>query len=678
MPNRASDARPFDPRSSRRDRAGYAAISGDEHRLRRFIKQVPAAVAMFDTEMRYLEVSDRWLQDCELQAEDVIGRFHYDVVPHIPGRWKATHRRVLAGATETCDRDVFVRPNGRTEWLQWQLQPWHDADGNVGGLLMFTQFITDRVRVEEALKASEDRFRSAMSHSPVGMALVAVDGGIQEANLALSQVLGYEHGTLVGRNFWQTIHPLDGALDAPEIRRLLDAEIASYASERRFQHRDGQVVWAQLSVSAIHRTRGEPPDFVCQVQDITSRKREEAAAQMTVAKLSLAMEMAQIAYWEYDVASSRFTFDEHFYRLFGTTIAHEGGRYLSLYDYTRRFIPGSETAIVENEFARAIATKNPAYTRQLEHQFQRTDGTTGTMAVRLTVQTDGAGNAAKIYGINQDVSERKALEQHQRALEAQLRHTQKLEAISTLTGGLGHEFNNLLTGIMGNVQLAEMELPNTPAVQTCLREATNSCREASDLVSRLHAFSQSVEPKRAPTEFVEVVRNALDQLSPLISAAIELRVELPPAKLTVNCNAAQITTAILHLGTNAAHAMQESGGVLEVSLRHAVPEARWCAEHPQVGYHHTIRLSVRDNGTGMSPSLLARIFDPFFTTKPPGQGQGLGLPVVHGIMKRHGGAVVVESTQGTGTVVQLFFPEVTPPMPKNAQSSTAGPIVTPA
>jgi PAS domain S-box-containing protein len=654
---------PLEAGSSQRDRLVPNAPGTfmSEVRLRQFIKQVPAAVAMFDTQMRYLAVSDRWLKDCEVEASNVIGRFHYDVVPQIPSRWKASHRRVLGGATEMCERDVFVRSNGQTEWLQWQLQPWHESDGRIGGLIMFTQFISDRVRIEEALKASEDRFRSAMKHSPVGMAIVAMDGGIEESNPALSQFLGYDLTSLDGGNFWQAVHPHDFTLDLAEIRRLLDAEISSYGGERRFSHRDGHLVWAQLSVSVIRRARGEPPHFVCQVQDITARKREETAAQNTVAKLNLAMEMARIAYWEYDAASNRFGVDEDFYRLFGTTVAREGGRFMSAGEYTRRFIPESEEQIIENEIARAVATTNPGYTRQLEHQFRRTDGTGGTMAVRLTIQKDADGGTIKIHGINQDVTERKKLEQHHRALESQLRHTQKLEAISTLTGGLGHEFNNLLTGIMGNVQLAEMELPNGPAVQACLREAGNSCREASELVSRLHAFSQSIEPTRSPTELGGIVRNALDQLSPLISATIELRVDLPQESLWVNCNPTQISTAILHIGTNAAHAMHEGGGVLEVSLRHVVPDARWCLAHPQVASHHTIRLSMRDNGTGMSPSLLARIFDPFFTTKPPGQGQGLGLPVVHGIAKRHGGAVVVESIQGAGTVVHMFFPEVALP-----------------
>lgn len=626
--------------------------------LQQFIQQVPAAIAMFDLQMCYLHVSDRWIKDCELQGQQIIGRCHYDVVPNIPDRWKAVHRRVLSGAVETCERDVFLHADGTTECLHWQLQPWRTEDGTIGGLIMFTQFITERVRVEEALRASEDRFRSAMNHSPIGMAIVSLDGQILDANPALCQIFGYDLPVVRGMDLLRITHPDDMTVDFADLRRLYDGEIENFEVEKRYRHRARHDVVTQLNVSLIRTINGAPRHFVCQIQDITLRKREEQAFQQTAAKLTLAMDMARLGYWEYDVATACFAFDDDFYRLFGTTAARQGGRAMSATDYVRRFILSNDASIVEQEIARAIAAADVNYTRQLEHHFLRSDGTIGIMAVRFSIQKDFLGRTIKMYGVNQDVTEQKRLEEKHRALETQLSHAQKLEAIGTLTGGLGHEFNNLLTGIIGHVQLAEMDLPNGSVVRSCLREAMNSCRRACALASHLLSFSHSVEPMRSPVPFAGVVSDALEQLSSTLTPTMELRADLAKGSFSVLCNAAQIAQAIAHIGANAVRAMRERGGVLEVTLRHDAPDAEWTAAHPQVGSHHTVQLSFRDSGIGMSTSVLARIFDPFFSTKSPGQGQGLGLPVVHGIMKRHGGAIVVESAQGRGTTVHLFFPQI--------------------
>lgn len=611
---------------------------------------------MFDTEMRYLVTSERWMRDAELQGQQIIGRCHYEVVPEIPERWKTVHRRVLAGSTEACERDVFVRRDGSTEWLQWQLEPWRRGDGSIGGLMMFIQFITERVRMEEAFRASEDRFRSAMHHSPIGMAIVELDGRIAEANPALSRLLGYPVSALCQTDCSRFTHSEDITLDFADMRRLLDRDVDSFSLQKRFIHRAGHVVWAQVSVSLIQTAASVPRHLVYQIEDITQRKAEETAHREAAAKLTLAMDMARLGYWEYDFTSSQFTFDENFYRLLGTTTAREGGRLMSAAEYSRRFIPAEEAAIVEREIARASETVDANYTRQLEHRFKRADGSLGTMAVRFSIQKDWLGRTLRTYGINQDVTDRDRLQQQHRAMESQLRHAQQLEAMGTLISGVGHEFNNLLTGIMGHVQLAEMDLPDGPVMRSCLREATNSCRQASELISRLLAFSQSIEPLITPANFVEVVRSAIDEVHATLTPLIELRVNLAAECPPVRCNATQITQAILHVVANSVQAMAHGGGVLEISLRHATPDAGWRSEHPQVASHHTVHLSLRDSGVGMSATTRGRIFDPFFTTKSPGQAHGLGLHLVYGIVKRHGGAVAVESAQGRGTTVHLLFP----------------------
>ncbi len=137
-----------------------SALRANEALLKQFVKHTPAAIAMFDTEMRYLQVSDRFLTDYQLQGQDIIGKRHYDVFPDIPERWKAVHRRILAGAIERCDEDPYIAPDGSQGWLQWESLPWHKAGGEIGGLILFTQVITERKRAETALKNSEEQLRA--------------------------------------------------------------------------------------------------------------------------------------------------------------------------------------------------------------------------------------------------------------------------------------------------------------------------------------------------------------------------------------------------------------------------------------------------------------------------------------------------------------------------------------
>lgn len=287
-----------------------------------------------------------------------------------------------------------------------------------------------------------------------------------------------------------------------------------------------------------------------------------------------------------------------------------------------------------------------------------------------TPMLDGAGKFSGLINLWIDVTAMRRLESRQRVLESHFQHARKLEAIGTLAGGVAHEFNNLLTSIMGNLQLAQLDLPAQGASGQFLRDALRSSRRARDMVQRMLTFSQGADDSRHPARLEPLIVDAVQLLRSTLPAGVTIRTNLPPASPDVRCSAAEINQAILQLGLNAGQAMQGRGGTLELTLVHGAPEPAFCERHPQVGAHLTVRLSVRDTGVGMSAAVLERIFEPFFTTRSPGQGSGLGLAGVYGIMKRHGGVVVVESTPGLGTTVYLCFPEAT-----NGPRTVAGPAL---
>jgi nitrogen-specific signal transduction histidine kinase/CheY-like chemotaxis protein len=255
-----------------------------------------------------------------------------------------------------------------------------------------------------------------------------------------------------------------------------------------------------------------------------------------------------------------------------------------------------------------------------------------------------------------DITADEEADQLRLRLEAQLRRAQKMEAVGTLAGGIAHDFNNILAGIMGNIQLAGFDLPQSAPVQRFLDQSYQGCIRARDLVRRILTFSRQTDQPRAVAALRPVVEEAVELLRATIPANVLIIPVFSETALHALIDPGQIHQVILNLGTNASHAMLPAGGTLTIELAPLSEHDPWPARHPQVKADHRLRLTVRDTGCGIPAELIDRIFEPFFTTKGPGEGSGLGLSMVHGIVENHGGALVVESTVGIGTAFHLFLP----------------------
>jgi PAS domain S-box-containing protein len=253
------------------------ALERSASQLRLLVENAPAAVAMFDADMRYLMTSRRWLQDYGLEQSDIIGRCHYDVFPEIRNmpHWIEVHQRALRGERFDIREDSWIRANGQKEWNQWAIHPWIDAGGKVGGIVMFTEVITARKLAESALRTSEAMNRAAMDKAPIGKALVRPDGRFIRVNPALCRMLGYLERELLATDFHAVTHPEDVAADRANLRALLDGKVVSYQLEKRYLHRDGRVIWTLLSVSLVRNEDGAVDFLVAQMQDISDRKAAE-------------------------------------------------------------------------------------------------------------------------------------------------------------------------------------------------------------------------------------------------------------------------------------------------------------------------------------------------------------------------------------------------------------------
>jgi signal transduction histidine kinase/ActR/RegA family two-component response regulator len=294
--------------------------------------------------------------------------------------------------------------------------------------------------------------------------------------------------------------------------------------------------------------------------------------------------------------------------------------------------------------------------RDLEHRVGTRSGGAVWLSANGVPVLDATGELIGYRGTSRDITERKRAEEEMAKLETRLRQAQKLEAIGTLAGGIAHDFNNILTPIMGYTEMALGELPESSPMRYDLNQVLAAACRAKDLVKQILTFSRLNQDQfMRPVDISLVVKEALKLLRSSLPTTIEIRQNIQ--KGMVVADATQIHQVLVNLCTNAAHAMDERG-VLGVSLVQVVlsDEDLPPLTLPDLKAGSYLQLSVRDTGHGMTGDIMEHIFEPYFTTKQVGEGTGLGLAVVHGIVKKHGGEIRVQSTPGVGSVFEVYLP----------------------
>jgi PAS domain S-box-containing protein len=254
------------------------------------------------------------------------------------------------------------------------------------------------------------------------------------------------------------------------------------------------------------------------------------------------------------------------------------------------------------------------------------------------------------HGVIRDIDDRKQL-------ESQLKQAHKMEAIGTLTGGIAHEFNNILGIILGNTELALDEVPGWNPAHLNLEEIKTASLRAKNVVRQLLSFIRKTDIKRQPISIIPVIKDALKFLRSTITANIDIRQHIQDTTDNILADPTQINQIMINLCTNASHAMEETGGMLDIEIENILlDEDSVALIDPELTGGNYVKVTVSDTGHGIAPEIIERIFDPYFTTKDVGVGSGMGLSVVHGIVKIHEGAITVDSELGQGTTFSVFFP----------------------
>ena len=506
------------------------------------------------------------------------------------------------------------------------------------------------------MRNSEQRYRVLFERNMASVYRTTLDGRILECNEAMVTMLGYDsQDDLLSRSSWELYFERS---DRTEFIERLRREGGLTNAEYRMRRKDGTSIYVIENVSLLPDDQGTPAIIQGTMIDITERKRAEERLLTSERKLSNAMKIARLGYWEFDVETGLFTFDDHFYAIFRTSAAEVGGYTMSPQEYAERFLPPEDRPLVAEEMRKAMEAVDPDFSRYLEHRIRYADGETGYVAVRYFLVKDEQGRTIKTYGANQDITERKRVEEelarHRDRLEELVRErTRELEAaqaellvkerlatLGRLTATVSHELRNPLGTVRTSFfSIAEEVRDLGLDLDDVLERAERNIVRCDSIIEELLDYTRSKRPETVPTRIDEWLAGVLDEQD--IGADVSVtRALASDAEIAIDRE--RLRRAVVNLVTNACQAMQNIEDTeRQLAVETAVRNGR-------------LEISVTDTGHGIPPEQMQKVFEPLYSTK--GFGVGLGLPTVMQIMKMHGGGIEMESEPGVGTRAVLWLP----------------------
>ena len=512
--------------------------------------------------------------------------------------------------------------------------------------------ITERKRAEESLRQRETTLSSVFKATPVGLCIMK-DRVFQSANKSWYDIFGYAEADIIGHT---TRILYENEDEYERVGRELVAGLSESgfaAVQTKLRRKDGASRDATVIAAPL-----QPEDLtqgmVVTIEDITDRRRAEDELRESQRTLVDIIEFLPDATLVIDRYGKVLAWNRAMETMTGVKkgdMLGKGDYEYALPFYGMRRPILIDLALYQDQEAEKKYTAIQRWADALFGEAHTPNLPPGDIHLSVTASVLRDSNGVIIAAIEciRDITERIQL-------ESQLRQAQKMEAIGTLAGGIAHDFNNILASLIGYTELAMMSGGKADLQGGYLKQVMKACDRAKNLVNQILVFSRQREQEKKPMDVKIIVKETLKLLRASLPTTIKINQQMPPDPLTIIADPTQIHQIVMNLCTNAAHAMQENGGVLEVFLSTLIVSEAMASINPGFKAGPYVNLTVKDTGYGIEAAVIDKIFDPFFTTKRHQEGTGLGLSVVYGIVKSYDGVIQVKSDPGQGATVNIFIP----------------------
>jgi len=619
-------------------RKAEKSLHDAEARCRKLHDSITDAFAIVDMEGNIREFNEVFRELLGYGQEELSRLTCQDITPR---KWHAFEENIIReqvlplGHSDVYEKE-YRKKDGTVFPVELRTFLVRDDEGNPVEIWSIIRDITERKRAEEAIKERNATTQAFMDYS---QSLVIIkDHELRPVYFNKLYRELFPADDWMGKKPEEIFPPDVAEAMSVQDRKALAEGFSHY--EETWTDKSGEEHVFETRKFRIDR-RGHHPLLGAIINDITERKRAEEKLKESENRYRRLIEQAADGIFLVDEKGNYLLVNSAFSRMIGYT--EEELLALNVLDT----YPDELRDVGRERLTRVVAGESLRFERTMK----RKDGSIFFVELSVTRLEDG-----RQQGIIHDVTERKNAEEEKKRLEIQLAQVQKMEAIGTLAGGIAHDFNNILLAVMGYAQLALEDIATPGKAGRYIMEVLKAGDRARDLVNQILTFSRKTETVSLPLDLRSALQESLKMIRAIIPSSIEIRQDLADTGL-IKSNNIQIQQIMMNLCTNAAHAMDEKGGILSIGLRKE--RVADTAEAANLGLipGNYLRLSVSDTGHGMTTETMQRIFEPYFTTKEAGRGTGLGLSVVHGIVKSHSGAIHCTSEPGRGTTFDIFLPE---------------------
>jgi PAS domain S-box-containing protein len=624
-------------------------IHQSEERYRTILDEMEEVYFEVDIAGNFTFLNDAVCRLLIYPKEELLGKsfrihVHKDDIPIL---YEAFGRIYTTGRTvrDICYR--AVRSDGSIRFAEIAGLPLLNRKGELIGFRGIGQEINRRIQMEETLRQSEEKYRTIIENIQDGYFELDLSGSLTFFNESICKIHGYSREELMGMNHRQFADKENSIKAFEAFNKIYNTGISNNLFDYEIIRKDGTRRQVEISASLIKDSAGNPIGFRGTTRDVTERKKMEEMLRQSEERYRTILDETEDAYFEVDIKGNITFLNDAICRLLRYPKEELLGKSFRVH------VAEEDLHIVYDAFTIIFSTGKPV--RDIRYKAVRRDGTTGYAEMTGFPLRNRNGEMIGFRGVGREITERIMAEEEKARLESQLLQAQKMESVGRLAGGVAHDFNNMLSVILGRVEMALMKIDPAQPIIASLQEIRKAANRSADLTRQLLAFARKQTITPVVLDLNKTVESMLKMLQRLIGEDIDLTWLPGDGVWPVMMDPSQLDQILANICINARDAISGIGKI-SIETNNVIFDEDYCMMHPGFLPGEYVRMALSDNGCGMDKGTLEKVFEPFFTTKEVGKGTGLGMATVYGIVRQNNGFINVYSEPGQGTTFTIYLP----------------------